>query len=133
MMELFLQSTLNLHRRTGAISGQYHCRFQADQGTAPPPGARGPSNKLSITVCQLTLIRFMLSTIFFLAFVGLFVVEGMIVFLHLLDFRSRSPSVENPGNKLYVTGLSARVTKRDLEKHFSAEGKVEDIHLVGDP
>nr|GEV10787.1 serine/arginine-rich splicing factor SR45A-like isoform X1 [Tanacetum cinerariifolium] len=52
--------------------------------------------------------------------------------------RSRSRSydgsdIENPGNNLYVTGLSARVTRRDLEKHFSAEGKVEDIHLVMDP
>lgn len=36
----------------------------------------------------------------------------------------RSPSVENPGNNLYVTGLSPRVTKRELEKHFAAEGKV---------
>ncbi|KAG9158916.1 hypothetical protein Leryth_013294 [Lithospermum erythrorhizon] len=50
--------------------------------------------------------------------------------------RSRScesSDVENPGNNLYVTGLSARVTKRDLEKHFSTEGKVEDVHLVLDP
>lgn len=48
--------------------------------------------------------------------------------------RSRDSSdVENPGNNLYVTGLSALVTKRDLEKHFSSEGKVEDIHLVVDP
>ena len=30
----------------------------------------------------------------------------------------------NPGNTLYVTGLSTRVTERDLEKHFSKEGKV---------
>ncbi|XAR60696.1 hypothetical protein NMG60_11034172 [Bertholletia excelsa] len=47
--------------------------------------------------------------------------------------RSRESSVENPGNNLYVTGLSTRVTKRDLEKHFSAEGKVEEVHLVVDP
>ncbi|KAL5788775.1 hypothetical protein ACOSP7_005724 [Xanthoceras sorbifolium] len=49
--------------------------------------------------------------------------------------RLRSPSreVENPGNNLYVTGLSPRVTKRELEKHFSTEGKVIDIHLVVDP
>uniref|UniRef100_A0A5B7BR31 Putative RNA-binding family protein isoform 2 n=1 Tax=Davidia involucrata TaxID=16924 RepID=A0A5B7BR31_DAVIN len=52
--------------------------------------------------------------------------------------RSRSRScdscdVENPGNNLYVTGLSPRITKRDLEKHFSTEGKVEDVHLVVDP
>ncbi|KAL5717426.1 hypothetical protein ACHQM5_010428 [Ranunculus cassubicifolius] len=42
--------------------------------------------------------------------------------------RSRSRSseesvdVENPGNNLYVTGLSPRITKRELEKHFSSEG-----------
>ncbi|KAI9109242.1 hypothetical protein K1719_019865 [Acacia pycnantha] len=49
---------------------------------------------------------------------------------------SRSPSreVENPGNNLYVTGLSARITKRDhLEKHFASEGKVIDVRLVVDP
>ncbi|GFZ01655.1 RNA-binding (RRM/RBD/RNP motifs) family protein [Actinidia rufa] len=39
--------------------------------------------------------------------------------------RSRDPSVENPGNNLYVTGLPTRVTKRDLEKHFSTEGKCD--------
>ena len=32
--------------------------------------------------------------------------------------------VTNPGNTLYVTGLSTRVTERELEKHFSKEGKV---------
>ncbi|KAK1280913.1 hypothetical protein QJS04_geneDACA018272 [Acorus gramineus] len=41
--------------------------------------------------------------------------------------------VENPGNNLYVTGLSPRVTKKNLEKHFSSEGKIIDIHLVVDP
>ncbi|KAG5515165.1 hypothetical protein RHGRI_036266 [Rhododendron griersonianum] len=55
--------------------------------------------------------------------------HGLIKFLYL----SRDASIENPGNNLYVTGLSARVSKRDLEKHFSNEGKVEDIHLVIDP
>ncbi|CAN1150684.1 Serine/arginine-rich splicing factor SR45a [Linum perenne] len=45
----------------------------------------------------------------------------------------RSPSVENPGNNLYVTGLSPRITKRDLEKHFSTEGKVTGVSLVVDP
>ncbi|CAH9129204.1 unnamed protein product [Cuscuta epithymum] len=40
---------------------------------------------------------------------------------------------ENPGNNLYVTGLSRRVREEDLEIHFSSEGKVEDIHLVVDP
>ncbi|XP_062085112.1 serine/arginine-rich splicing factor SR45a isoform X2 [Humulus lupulus] len=49
--------------------------------------------------------------------------------------RSRSPmsDVENPGNNLYVTGLSPRITKRELEKHFSTEGTVVDVHLVVDP
>ncbi|KAG9443759.1 hypothetical protein H6P81_015099 [Aristolochia fimbriata] len=52
--------------------------------------------------------------------------------------RSRSRSgesvdVENPGNNLYVTGLSPRITKKDLEKHFSSEGTVSDVHLVVDP
>nr|VDD17143.1 unnamed protein product [Brassica rapa] len=51
--------------------------------------------------------------------------------------RSRSRSAlsdaENPGNSLYVTGLSHRVTERDLEDHFSKEGKVTDVHLVLDP
>ncbi|KAM0953446.1 putative RNA recognition motif domain, nucleotide-binding alpha-beta plait domain superfamily [Dioscorea sansibarensis] len=50
--------------------------------------------------------------------------------------RSRGPDfsdVENPGNNLYVTGLSSRVTKDELEKHFATEGKVIDVHLVVDP
>ncbi|XP_071723079.1 serine/arginine-rich splicing factor SR45a-like [Rutidosis leptorrhynchoides] len=47
--------------------------------------------------------------------------------------RSLSPDVENPGNSLYVTGLSTRITKRDLIKHFSTEGEVSDVHLVVDP
>jgi len=53
-------------------------------------------------------------------------------------YRSRSRSVdssdaENPGNNLYVTGLSARVTDQDLEKHFSTEGEVIDASVVQDP
>lgn len=47
--------------------------------------------------------------------------------------RSASRDVENPGNNLYVTGLSPRITKRELEKHFASEGKVVDVHLVVDP
>ncbi|XP_023518632.1 serine/arginine-rich splicing factor SR45a-like [Cucurbita pepo subsp. pepo] len=39
----------------------------------------------------------------------------------------------NPGNTLYVTGLSARVTERDLEEHFSKEGKVASCFLVVEP
>ncbi|XP_031096226.1 serine/arginine-rich splicing factor SR45a-like [Ipomoea triloba] len=50
--------------------------------------------------------------------------------------RSRSRDAEvatNPGNNLYVTGLSTRVTSSDLEKFFSSEGKVVECHLVTDP
>lgn len=32
-----------------------------------------------------------------------------------------------------MTGLSTRVKERDIEDHFSTEGKVEDVHLVLDP
>ncbi|KAL5981417.1 hypothetical protein ACLOJK_015477 [Asimina triloba] len=39
----------------------------------------------------------------------------------------------NPGNNLYVTGLSTRVTDSELEKYFSSEGKVTECHLVMDP
>lgn len=47
------------------------------------------------------------------------------------SFRSTSREAENPGNNLYVTGLSPRITKRELEKHFAAEGKVcSSIHLI---
>lgn len=44
-----------------------------------------------------------------------------------------SGDVENPGNNLYVTGLSPRITKKELERYFSTEGKVIDVHLVVDP
>ncbi|XP_040987328.1 serine/arginine-rich splicing factor SR45a-like isoform X3 [Juglans microcarpa x Juglans regia] len=52
--------------------------------------------------------------------------------------RSRSRSrdsgdVANPGNNLYVTGLSTRVTTSDVEKYFGREGKVLECHLVTDP
>ncbi|EOA15601.1 hypothetical protein CARUB_v10005648mg [Capsella rubella] len=52
--------------------------------------------------------------------------------------RSRSRSrgrgeVENPGTTLYVTGLSTRVTDKDLEAHFSKEGKVASCFLVMEP
>lgn len=57
-------------------------------------------------------------------------------------YRSRSPvrrdissrdDVSNPGNNLYVTGLSARVVEADLEELFSQEGKVVDCRIVVDP
>ncbi|KAJ7944102.1 Serine/arginine-rich splicing factor SR45a [Quillaja saponaria] len=52
--------------------------------------------------------------------------------------RSRSRShgradVLNPGNTLYVTGLSSRVTERELEEHFTKEGKVASCFLVVEP
>lgn len=48
--------------------------------------------------------------------------------------RSRdSGGADNPGNNLYVTGLSTRVTTSDLEKYFGKEGKVVACHLVIDP
>ncbi|KAH9619619.1 hypothetical protein KSS87_007947 [Heliosperma pusillum] len=52
--------------------------------------------------------------------------------------RSRSASrgreeVGNPGNTLFVTGLSARVTERDLKDHFGKEGKVSSVFLVMEP
>lgn len=34
---------------------------------------------------------------------------------------------------MYVTGLSPRIKKDELEKHFASEGKVTDVHLVVDP
>ncbi|RLM60640.1 hypothetical protein C2845_PM14G10370 [Panicum miliaceum] len=46
---------------------------------------------------------------------------------------SRSEDDRNPGNNLYVTGLSTRVTEDDLEKFFNKEGKVKNCHVVLDP
>ncbi|RLN03066.1 hypothetical protein C2845_PM13G11780 [Panicum miliaceum] len=46
---------------------------------------------------------------------------------------SRSEDDRNPGNNLYVTGLSTRVTEDDLEKFFNKEGKVKHCHVVLDP
>lgn len=42
----------------------------------------------------------------------------------VLVINFRGTDVENPGNTLFVTGLSSRVTERDLEDYFSKEGKV---------
>ncbi|KAJ4730569.1 RNA-binding (RRM/RBD/RNP motifs) family protein [Rhynchospora pubera] len=47
--------------------------------------------------------------------------------------RSRSFDAKNPGNNLYVTGLSTRITSSELERLFSKEGKVEDCQIVADP
>ncbi|VFQ93491.1 unnamed protein product [Cuscuta campestris] len=48
--------------------------------------------------------------------------------------RSRDRTVpSNPGDTLYVTGLSSRVTEKDLQEHFSQEGKVKSVFLVVEP
>jgi len=57
-----------------------------------------------------------------------------LVFWYASDFSSfqlyfREANATNPGNTLYVTGLSSRVTDRDLEDHFSKEGKVSGISV----
>jgi hypothetical protein len=44
-----------------------------------------------------------------------------------LQLCRRVANATNPGNTLYVTGLSSRVTERDLEDHFNKEGKVSSI------
>ncbi|KAL3845019.1 hypothetical protein ACJIZ3_002422 [Penstemon smallii] len=46
--------------------------------------------------------------------------------------RDRNDAI-NPGFTLYVTGLSTRVSERDLEDHFSKEGKVKSVFLVVEP
>ncbi|XP_071739137.1 uncharacterized protein [Rutidosis leptorrhynchoides] len=47
--------------------------------------------------------------------------------------RGREEEVVNPGNTLYVTGLSTRVTQEQLEEYFSKEGKVASCFLVVEP
>ncbi|AQK67232.1 RNA-binding (RRM/RBD/RNP motifs) family protein [Zea mays] len=53
--------------------------------------------------------------------------------------RSRSRSQEreedavNRGNTLYVTGLSSRVTERDVKDYFSKHGRVVGCHVVLEP
>ncbi|CAN0918895.1 Serine/arginine-rich splicing factor SR45a, partial [Linum grandiflorum] len=48
-------------------------------------------------------------------------------------FNNNRTEAVNPGDTLYVTGLSTRVTERELEDHFSKEGKVAACHLVVEP
>lgn len=52
--------------------------------------------------------------------------SGLIMLFHMVAIFLLFCRAEasNPGNTLYVTGLSSRVTERDLEEHFSKEGKV---------
>lgn len=49
------------------------------------------------------------------------------IFFSLPEFDYRD--IVNVGNTLYVTGLSSRVTERDLEHHFSKEGKVFRFYI----
>lgn len=46
--------------------------------------------------------------------------------INAVDLLCRDEIV-NDGTTLYVTGLSTRVTERDLEDHFSKEGKVKSL------
>lgn len=48
-----------------------------------------------------------------------------------MNYREGSADANNPGNNLYVTGLSMRVSEKDLMEHFSKEGKVR-VFLPGD-
>lgn len=48
-----------------------------------------------------------------------------------VSYREGSEDANNPGNNLYVTGLSMRVSEKDLMEHFSKEGKV-CLYLPGD-
>ena len=51
-----------------------------------------------------------------------------LIVVSAIDWLSRqqrgNDEAENHGNTLYVIGLSTCVTEKDLEDHFSREGKV---------
>ncbi|CAM6058505.1 unnamed protein product [Sphagnum tenellum] len=49
------------------------------------------------------------------------------------SYRETSEDANNPGNNLYVTGLSVRVSEKELQDHFEQEGKVVECRLVVDP
>jgi len=46
--------------------------------------------------------------------------------LHILNYClfCREEEAVNRGNTLYVTGLSSRVTEREIKDYFSKEGRV---------
>jgi RNA recognition motif-containing protein len=52
------------------------------------------------------------------------------MFLCLRSYRETSEEANNPGNNLYVTGLSVRVSEKDLQEHFEQEGKVRTRFLL---
>ncbi|KAF8377764.1 hypothetical protein HHK36_031149 [Tetracentron sinense] len=58
---------------------------------------------------------------------------GEVALAIMADSPRKRNETGNPGNTLYVTGLSTRVTERDLEDHFSKEGKVNSCYLVVEP
>eukprot|EP00850_Spirogloea_muscicola_P005417 SM000024S07879 [mRNA] locus=s24:905657:907686:- [translate_table: standard] len=65
---------------------------------------------------------------------GRHLVEGATLLIHPHSSRREAEEAEaNPGNNLYITGLSTRVTERDLEDHFAREAKVIEARLVVDP
>ncbi|OEL29129.1 hypothetical protein BAE44_0009850 [Dichanthelium oligosanthes] len=45
----------------------------------------------------------------------------------------REEEAVNRGNTLYVTGLSSRVTEREIKNYFSKEGRVVGCHVVLEP
>lgn len=49
----------------------------------------------------------------------------------VVDLYACREEVVNDGTTLYVTGLSTRVTERELEDHFSKEGKVSASWFFG--
>ncbi|CAM6030124.1 unnamed protein product [Sphagnum balticum] len=49
------------------------------------------------------------------------------------SYRETTEDANNPGNNLYVTGLSLRVSEKELQDHFEQEGKVLECRLVVDP
>jgi RNA recognition motif-containing protein len=46
------------------------------------------------------------------------------------SYRETSEDANNPGNNLYVTGLSVRVSEKELQDHFEREGKVIKFLLL---
>ncbi len=46
------------------------------------------------------------------------------------SYRETSEDANNPGNNLYVTGLSMQVSEKELQDHFEQEGKVIKFFVV---
>ena len=54
----------------------------------------------------------------------------LVINLNFLFGRSPRHDAGNPGNNLFVTGLSTRTTESDLEDYFAKEGKVIRVQSV---